>query len=210
MLPSKESDQRSGRAGRPTACVSASVCGPRTHQQPTCTHTQPCNDVCVCENCIPNIEGHADRPTRISPVRLCALPTRMPLSKSVAYGVGVWKPSDGFFSLDERLAKVRIPAGLTASATHHIFAADNPVINNTVISQFGVNEAYIREVFLRVFRSRCDGGNFVFADSGSNEGTWSLVAAAHGCRRCGSGSTATVHITTRGRGVKRPQHRGLQ
>ena len=96
----------------------------------------------------------------------------MPLSRNTAFGVGAWKPSDGFFNLDERLAKIRVAAGLTLPlAPRPIFMADHRVINHTVFGQFAFTEAYIRERFLEMFRGGCtrDGsGSFLVLDSGSN------------------------------------------
>lgn len=127
---------------------------------------------------------------------------RQPTLPNVPWRVGQWNASrDGFFDLDERLASSSLFA---ASGLHlplapqSIFMPDYPVLNHSVVELVGYQERWVRERFLKLFRTGCGhrpqphrpdahgpsrgSGDFLFVDSGSNEGTWSLLAAAHGCK----------------------------
>ena len=124
---------------------------------------------------------------------------RQPTLPNVPWRVGQWNASrDGFFDLDERLASSSLFA---ASGLHlplapqSIFMPDYPVLNHSVVELVGYQERWVRERFLKLFRTGCGhrpqphrpdahgpsrgSGDFLFVDSGSNEGTWSLLAAAH-------------------------------
>ena len=92
--------------------------------------------------------------------------------------------TSGFFNLNERLASVRNASNLTLPlAPRPIWMPEYPSVNATVSTLVARSEAYVRNYFISVFRSACrERDDFLFADSGSNEGTWSLLAAAHGCR----------------------------
>eukprot|EP00966_Prymnesium_polylepis_P270118 6240077-Prymnesium_polylepis.1 len=100
------------------------------------------------------------------------------------FSVGVWNVErDGFFNLDERLAPFREAAGLTLPiARRPIWMPEFTSVNSTVVELVGFTERANRERFLHLFRGCDRDGDFLFADTGSNEGTWSLLAAAHGCR----------------------------
>ena len=101
-----------------------------------------------------------------------------------SFQTGLWSDSSSFFDLDERLAPLAKVGHLNLPlAPRKIFMPDYAALNSTVFHCVGIGEQYIRERFLELFRS-CEQRNetFLFADTGSNEGTWSLLAAAHGCR----------------------------
>ena len=106
---------------------------------------------------------------------------------SITYSRGLWNETEsGFFSLDSRLASVQQEAGLTLPlAPRPVWMPEHPIVNATVMGLIAFQEAYVREEFLRIFRTSCSrhgkGRSGLFVDSGSNEGTWSMLAAAHGC-----------------------------
>lgn len=103
----------------------------------------------------------------------------MPLPSYLA--VGQWNDTSGrFFNLEDRLAGQDRPLTLPRP----IYMPEYSVVNTTVMGHFAISEAYIRERFLELFRTCRPHGDdeFLFVDSGSNEGSWSLLAAAHGCK----------------------------
>ena len=112
---------------------------------------------------------------------------------SLPWRTGQWNEArDGFFNVDERLRSSWLfpKSGLKLPlAPTPIFMPEFPTLNHTVVELVGYSEQYIRERFLDLFRTSCrhrhggaHGAPFLFVDSGSNEGTWSLLAAAHGCK----------------------------
>ena len=129
----------------------------------------------------------------------------MPLSRNTAFGVGAWKPSDGFFNLDERLAKIRVAAGLTLPLAPPNFhgrpPCDQPHGVWAVCVHRGVySRALSRDVPWRVHarwqrilplsRQRIQRGHVVLARCC----TW--------LQSCRSRSSAVVHFAARGGGKR--------
>ena len=95
---------------------------------------------------------------------------------------GLWQESSGYFNVEQRLVASKALHLTLPLAPMPIFMPEHNIINATVVGQVGFAEWWIREVFLKIFRT-CNQHKrpFVFADTGSNEGTWTMLAAAHGC-----------------------------
>ena len=98
---------------------------------------------------------------------------------------GQWSAAAGFFNLDERLSAVvkSGKSGLTLPlAPRPIMMPEYPLVNSTVLGLFSFMEAHIREIFIGIFRGCQHSPGLLFVDTGSNEGAWSMLAAAHGCK----------------------------
>ena len=103
----------------------------------------------------------------------------------IPWSLGAWNESrHGFFDLDERYRAALASRGEAAPreplAPRPVYLADLPIINATAVTT--LHRERLLEKFTSVWREACTTDAALFVDSGCNEGAWSLLAAAHGCR----------------------------
>ena len=133
------------------------------------------------KNCPCLLEAHLCRRECASCLSCMSEPSRLSTDTAARYlSVEPWTFEDGFFDVARfwnfthplSPVPVRLPrARPVLSVVEYLRIAESDMIDTTV----------------RIFRKMCadseqrHGRDHVFVDSGSNEGTFSLLAAAHGC-----------------------------